>query len=575
MGIQRRIQLASTLIVMAAALFAQQPAAQTPPPAATSQEDAKGQIAGTVVSAKTGEILKGVSVTVRGTRPRGQGPGPPMTRDMITGMDGRFAFTELPAGNYDLVANKAGYGGQFSFRRQVSIRLGADEARNDVVIRLQPSAVVTGRVIDAYGEPLPEAQVFALIRRALPDREPRWMTVQRAQTNDLGEYRLHSLEPGRYVLAAQAPRATNPHGIGYAEFTPSYYPGAASLDQATPLKLANGAEVSGVDFRLELSPATEVRGIVIDGSTGEPCGDCGLQISRDGVMGFDFGARPTKDGLFVIHGLQAGEHSIIVHASGRGRPRIFSEQVHVPQAGEVELKLLIGGLQTVSGEYILEGGPEPKQEQAAAAQQPGTQGQNAEPQRPMMLSLISLGPMPFPGSQGPVPPEGGPFELTDVPSGDYTIRIFGPPGGGYLRAVTLGGSELDRPRITVPRDGPVSGLKLHIAFDGAAISGIVQPASNTETLETHGEQLVIAVPDAGSNLYATQAMARVEPGGAFTFRSLPPGGYTLFAVPNPMVDFEDPEVRRVLKPYSKQVSLDKKEEIRVELTAVPESVELW
>jgi hypothetical protein len=41
------------------------------------------------------------------------------------------------------------------------------------------------------------------------------------------------------------------------------------------------------------------------------------------------------------------------------------------------------------------------------------------------------------------------------------------------------------------------------------------------------------------------------------------------------MDTEDPEVRRALKPYSKHVSLAKREEARVELTAVPDSVELW
>ena len=579
MRMPRPTRLAWTLILLAGALFAQQQPALRPasPPSAAPQEEAKGQITGSVVSAKTGEILKGVAVTLRGMRPRGQGQGPPLTRDVMVGMDGRFVFSDLPAADYDVTVNKAGYGGQlFSSRPLARIRLGHDESRHDVVIRLQPAAVVTGRVIDAYGEPLPEAQVYALIRRAMPGRESHWMTAQRAQTNDLGEYRLHSLQGGKYVLAAQAPRATNPRGVGFAEFAPGFYPGAPSLDQATPLKLASGAEMNGVDFRLDLSPETTVRGIVLDSSTGEPCDDCNLRIGSENVMGFDdFGTRPTKDGIFVIHGLRAGAHSIIVHASGGGQPRFFVEQVQVPQFGDVEVKLLVGGSQTVSGEFILEDPPEQQQPPAAQGPQPGAQVQNATPgqQRPFMFALESLGSFPFPGGRGNVPPQGGAFELTDVPAGDYKIRLYGP--AGYLRSVTLDGREIGGPRITVPRDGPLFGLKLHIAFDGATISGVVKPASGEETEGLRGEQVATAVPDPGSNPYANRAVARVELDGAFTLRGVVPGSYTLFVLPGLTIDVEDPDVRRALKPYGKQITVTRNEQVRVELTATPDSVELW
>jgi hypothetical protein len=579
----RRVRHGWLLVLLAGALLAQQPAAGPPGPAPDAPaEPAKGQIAGMVVSANTGEPLKGASVLLRGTgQGRGQGPRRPLMRDAVAGLDGRFVFSELPAGEYDLVADKPGYGGQFSYRPQARIQLGSDESRKDAVLRLQPSAVVTGRVIDAYGEPLPEAQVYALSRRTIPDRESRWMTVQRTESNDLGEYRLHSLEAGKYVIAAQGPRAASPRGVGFAEFAVSYYPAAAALDQATPMKLSNGAEVNGVDFRLELSPDTTVRGIVVDGATGKPCDHCGLRVSEGSAMGLEIGAQTTQEGLFSIHGLRAGAHSFLANAcggggrgGGGGRPRWFAEQVQVPESGEVEVQLFLGGLQTVSGEFILEDVPE---QQPAAAQRPGAAvaSEASERQRPAMLNLESLGPFPFPGGQARVPPQGGPFEVGDVTPGDYRIRVYGIPDGGYLRSLTLGGRELGGPRITVPRDGPLAGLEVHIGFDGASITGVVKPASNDEPSAAGGNQIVTALPDAGSNPYASHLGASVQAGGEFVLRGLAPGGYTLFVVRNAIMDTEDPEVRRALKPYSKHVSLAKREEARVELTAVPDSVELW
>jgi hypothetical protein len=300
-------------------------------------------------------------------------------------------------------------------------------------------------------------------------------------------------------------------------------------------------------------------------------------------MGLELGAQTTQEGLFAIHGLQAGAHSFLANASGGGgrgggggRPRWFAEQVQVPESGEVEVQLFLGGSQTVSGEFVLEDPPE-QQQPAAAAQQPGAPvaSEESERQRPAMLNLESLGPFPFPGGQVRVPPQGGPFEVSDVTPGDYRIRAYGIPDGGYLRSVTLGGRELGGPRITVPRDGPLTGLEVHIAFDGAAITGVVKPASNDEPSEPGVDQIVTALPDAGSNPYATHSGVRVQAGGEFVLRGLAPGGYTLIVGLNAIVNIDDPDVRRALKPYSKHVSLAKREEARVELTAVPASVELW
>jgi hypothetical protein len=576
MNVLRSRRLAWTLILAAVVSFAQQPATTNP---SVEEPQGKGQISGSVVSAKTGELLKGAAVSLQGVWNRQGGDGTPLQREAWAGLDGRFVFSEIPSGEYALLAHKAGYGSEFFYRPHLRLRLGAAESRNDVVIRLQPSAVVTGRVIDAYGEPLAGAQVYALTRRVFPNREPRWMAQQRAATNDLGEYRLHALDAGKYVLAVQAPQTTTPRGVGYTEFSPGYYPGANSLDQATALKLGPGAELNGIDFRLELAPDTLVRGVVIDAAKGEPCGECGLQVGDDNVMGFDFPARTTKEGLFVIRGLKAGAHAFLVRpygGGGGGRPRMLAEQVQVPASGEVEIKLIVGGSQAVSGECILEDPPEQQEAPAAQNQQPGAPGSNAvEQRRRIAISLEPLGILPFPGGRGSVPPEGGPFELADVSPGDYRIRVYGAAGDGYLRSVSLGERELNGPEISIPRDAPLSGLKLRIAFDGAAIRGVVKPAANERPAEQTGELLVSAVPDAGASPYATRGMARAEFDGSFVIRGLVPGSYTLFAVATPMLNIDDPDVRRALKPYSKQISVGKKEEGRVELTAVPESVELW
>jgi hypothetical protein len=292
-------------------------------------------------------------------------------------------------------------------------------------------------------------------------------------------------------------------------------------------------------------------------------------------MGLDFGTRATKEGVFVVHGLLPGTHSIMANLARGGAPRFHSEQIQVPESGDLEVRIEIGGSYAVSGEFILEDPPEHKP--PAQAQSEGAQQQNAtpDPQRPIMFALESLGPFPFPGGRVTVPAQGGSFEIGEVPSGEYRIRIYGMPAGGYLRMVTLDGRELSAPRITVPRDGPLTGLKLYAAFDGASMQGTVKPAAGEQAEAVSGGQFVMAVPDGESNAYAEQSMTRLEPGGGFTFQALAPGSYIVFVANTPTIDISDPDIRRALKPYSKQISLAKKEQARVELTAAPESVELW
>jgi hypothetical protein len=126
----------------------------------------------------------------------------------------------------------------------------------------------------------------------------------------------------------------------------------------------------------------------------------------------------------------------------------------------------------------------------------------------------------------------------------------------------------------VTRDGPLTGLQLYVTFGGASISGVVNPASGEQITEAQGERVVILAPD-NPDSYADYVVVRVQPDGSFSATGLAPEAYTLFSAPSPSVDTEDPDLRRALKPYSKQVTLKKDEQVRIELPAVPDSVELW
>ncbi len=82
--------------------------------------------------------------------------------------------------------------------------------------------------------------------------------------------------------------------------------------------------------------------------------------------------------------------------------------------------------------------------------------------------------------------------------------------------------------------------------------------------------MVAIFPRAGGSPYMTEQTSRLRE-GAFEFRGLAPGSYTLFALPRRNAfNLYDPEVRRALQSRGKGVSLSPDEEASVELTVIPE-----
>jgi hypothetical protein len=546
----KHISRLPAVLVLACAAWAQQPSAGDGAPAEVS----RGEVHGIVVSAKSGEPLRGAQVILAGGG-RGMGRGRRVNEGALTGIDGQFHFAGLPAGDFTLFASKTGYGTQNGFRSQVLVALGADEIRKGVTLRLRPSAVVSGRVLDAFGEPLPHAQVFAMARIFFGGTT-RWRLVQSATTNDLGEYRIHGLGAGKYLLASVPSGGPSPRGVGYREFAAAYYPDAASSSQATPFRLSWGTELSGMDFRLAESADTMLQGIVTDGSTGEPCTDCYVGLEgEDSLSGPS--VTPTKEGLFVLQGAAPGSYSVLARARGRGAGFAI-EPVVIPESGVVGVRLVLGQGQTVSGEVVLEDPPDPPP-------QPELQQRREQPISIRLEGerMHMLGRPP----QANVPAGGGPFEMEQTPPGTYVVRLHAPHGG-YLRAISLGGRPFPEPEITVPADGPLAGLRLHVAFDGATIVGTVKSRAEDHEIEGTG-RYVLLIPDAGS--HAPRELIGVGSDGGFKREGIAPGRYTLYAVRRQEAfDFDDPEERRVLEPFAKRITLSKGEKATVELSFVPE-----
>ena len=66
----------------------------------------------------------------------------------------------------------------------------------ELTVPMFHGGAISGRVLDAHGDPVDFAQVRVL---RVP-RGGRVTSAGQAQTNDLGEYRVPRLQPGRYLV---------------------------------------------------------------------------------------------------------------------------------------------------------------------------------------------------------------------------------------------------------------------------------------------------------------------------------------------------------------------------------------
>ena len=142
---------------------------------------------GRVLDDWSGEELPGVRVKL-------EGPTEPSTQ---TARDGWFVFRQMPVGIYDVTFSHPDYESQYQ-RIEVERPLYVDRPQELAVVRLLPGGTVEGEVLDAYGEPVPGAEVTW-------GDPPDWKEA--VSTDSRGRFRLRGVTPGSVWITARHPDA--------------------------------------------------------------------------------------------------------------------------------------------------------------------------------------------------------------------------------------------------------------------------------------------------------------------------------------------------------------------------------
>jgi protocatechuate 3,4-dioxygenase beta subunit len=546
----------------------------------------KCTLEGQVVKAGTGEPLKRARVFLRPAESF-------RTRHFATtDTSGRFLLKDIEPGRYRLAAERNGYvrqqyGQQGPDHPGTILTLAPGQHFRDVVFRLLPTAVIAGRIYDEDGEPTPRVFVEALLLRYHRGRR-QLSPAEQATTNDLGEYRLFGLAPGRYrVSATYSPgtrrvvvgggiastRTDDPRGeLGYI---PTLYPGTTDPSRATPLELGAGDEVGGVDFTLGLTRTVRVRGQVFNSITGGPSrGDVMIQlVSRDPALRSWLG-RSTNvvvdgKGGFELLDVTPGSYVLSGTWWDRENEKRYTgrTQFEVGTTDVEGITLVIGLGVDVEGRVSVEGRTKPFPALRTAPSNPATSPERAEGQLDSDKLRVSLEPpddMPV-GWEFSRVREDGSFRLRNVGDGEYRVSLRGLPADFYLKEARLGNDDvLEGLAISGGRlPGP---LELLLSPNGGRIEGTVRG----EEQQALGGVRVVLVPEPRRrhqfHLYKTSTTDQY---GRFTLRGIPPGEYKLFAWEEVESGaYQDSEFLHPYEKHGEDVRVQEGETINVELDAI-------
>lgn len=317
-----------------------------------------GRIVGRVVDAETGAPVAGVRVWLNGPisptapwppvaprlpsgPPQGRAtpavpPPPPDPSTFLyvqrltseTRSDGAFEIRDVPNGRWAIATQKPG----FVTTRAALLTVVDMEAGRIVTapdIRLDRGGIITGRVLDARGNPISRIAVRTTQFTTLPDGTIRTTGGSSAvETNDLGEFRLSGVEPGVHYVVAQPPPPMGPIGGTKPAPSPStyvatFYPGLADPAVASPVNVARGTTAAAIEFSLVSVPAYQVSGIVVDAS-GQPLAGAIVRLAARSPFGTSLlSAQSQSNGSFRINNVPAGIYGVMaavprITRSGRG-----------------------------------------------------------------------------------------------------------------------------------------------------------------------------------------------------------------------------------------------------------------
>ena len=496
--------------------------------------------------------VKKASIQIFGRR----GQGEPYSA--VSDADGHFTIEGVKPGPYLIQIEHPGLVPAGSRRVNISA-----QGTNEVLLHMQPAAVIAGKITDADGDPVRDVSVMAT--RVGSSHGWRSHDTGNGSTNDLGEFRVPDLRPSRYTVLATPRRdlpvldATKEQGegrLGRLVYVETYYPGTPDKNKAGPVDAEAGQETS-INFGVLTSRAFRVAGDVL----GLPASDI-AQIRLNSDHNMDAEQQIQVGGKFEFSNLLPGSYRVQIIVATLGQPptmHVFAinRSIEVSNEDIRDLHLQVDQDASVRGRLRTESGEQFDWSQLTVVLASSDENSG--------LLLPSNGSSPPTFS---TVTKDGTFQMKTVPTGRYHL-VVGARGSSdrlrdyFTKSVILNGQDVGDSGFEV---NSATDLDVVISAKGATIEGtVVDDKGNPVSSAT-----VVDVPDSDRRLRLDlYQQDTTDERGHFRLRGLNPGSYTVLAFDDLEDSPQAPEFLTFYGSKGEKVELDEGADQKIVLKLVP------
>ena len=203
------------------------------------------------------------------------GAGKPFSLE--TDADGRFIFQDLAGGRYLLFAEAPGFARQAYKARGnplsgAVLLVSSGQEIADLVFKLTPAAVISGKVVDNAGNPVAKAAVMAL-QPVYQRGKKQYVPMAATQSDAAGASGLPIWRPEN-ICSQQHTEATRksrestpapaPAGAPERSYTTTFYPNSPNITAAAAVTVTAGTEAADQDIHMAKVNTYHVVGKVAD-----------------------------------------------------------------------------------------------------------------------------------------------------------------------------------------------------------------------------------------------------------------------------------------------------------------------
>lgn len=517
-------------------------------PAQAQSEQKPAKVEGRVIHASSGEPVRKATLTLR---PAAMSPGVlAPVHSVSSDAEGKFAFEKVEPGTYRLSAERQGflrqdYGARQPFAAGTALRLGPGDALTGLEYKLTPHGVLAGKVVDEDGEPVDHAFVN-IMRWGFNRGRRQLMPMNGSSANDIGEFRIAGLGPGKYFIAVRAqsfmqrsaaagePRQTE----GYVT---TFYPGVTDASSASAIEIGPGQEHTGLTIRLRKSRVYRITGKVA-GLTGDNSRTQVTLSPRDSVTrGFFMGGsagRIKPDGSFEIPNVTPGSYYVMAMRFDRMPSPAGRAPVEVTNS-DVEGIVLTAGSAIPELRGVVK-----------------TEGDTPVELKAMQVSMVSSEMLPI-GTR-PVPvKEDGTFVFEQVAREKFTFYVFPMPESAYLKQVRIGGQDVTKTGLDLTNAESGPAVEVILSSKAATVEGVVTRAKPEDP---PGNVVLLPEPWIPDEPMAMNQVFRpglvVDQTGRFTIKGVAPGKYRLYAFEEfNSQEMMDPDLFKALESKSEALTV--------------------